>query len=339
MTQIASVGQRALACLGGPWLDVTIHRINSDGTYHVVPVGEEGQFMAEWECLTRAEVVFDDADHWPAVMARHGAGDRLGWTGAGAALRGVGVVVADDDLRQFWDERGRALGGTPSEGALELDAATAYRVMRSIGHAAAVLADPARDPNRRLFKLYWNQIRMGGRDPADVGHPITLADALAATDLADAALDPDAVAALARFEATHGLTLPVALTAMWSRAGATELLCDAHCNNPEPRDADGWTLRRDLADVTGTRFAMRLIDPHQGDHGWWLAFDDGAADGAVWLSFAEDGPPVRQVADSLAFFVWDLATTNRTWEEAEADDDEDDDDADGDDEQAEEDRG
>ena len=299
MTQ---VGRTCLACLGGSWLRSTIDRANDDGTFDVIPVGQEDDFMAKWHGVTPAELIYDDASTWPAVFDEL-RGDRatINSAAARAAFARLGITPDDDKWNAFWDHAAKAD---------ELDRDRAYEFFVTAGVPAALLADPSLDQSRELFKLYWNQVRMGGREP----QPIALADTLRVLHLDDTHDDPEQSAALARFSAAHHIALPASLDQLWSKSGVLDKIRDSHCNNPEPQPAAQWEWR----DFEG-RHAVRIMLPHQGDHAWWAVFGDGAEDAEIWVSFQEDGGPVRRVARSLSFFFWDLAETGRCWEQSESD--------------------
>lgn len=318
MTPITK-GLRCLACPGGPWAEVTIVRCNEDGTFNVVPVGSDS-FLDEWQGVTRPELSIDDEAQWPALFERlRGGRAGLGRDQLWRALDAIGLVLTADQMATYWAAQcGALLDRTDDLDRVVLDLAQAYRLIRASGYCANMLAAPP--AAGELFRLYWNEIRMGGRDPADVERPIGLADTLAVLGLSAAGDDLDGQQALAGFELAHGLRLPATLRGLWTRIGALDAICGSHCNNPEPCPVGAWTLRRDVDRALGGELAARIMTPHQGEHAWWAVFADGADDAAIAISFADDGPPLRRVAASLAFFFWDLAETGRCWYLAEADD-------------------
>ncbi len=317
-------GLRCLGCPGGPWHELRIVRCNEDGTFNAIPVGSDS-FLDEWQGVTRPELSIDDQARWPALFERlRGARAGLGRAELQRALEGIGVVIGAEQMATYWAGQCRALLERPDASAdefneVELDQAQAYRLIRASGYCAKLLATPPAEGE--LFRLYWNGVRMGGRDPADVDRAIGLDDALAALGLAEATDDDAVAAALAGFERDHGLRLPSTLRRLWARTGVRDAIGESHCNNPEPCPVAAWTAHCDVDRALGGGLAVRIMTPHQGDHAWWAVFDDGAADAAIAISFEEDGPPVQRIASSLPFFFWDLAETGRCWYLAEADDD------------------
>jgi len=312
------VGAPCLAFLGDGWIKAKVARENEDGTYDVTD-GTADSLFDRWHGVTRDELSFDDlALFGPLFDVFRGSQKGLDRAAAGRAFADLGVEVNDENLANFWADRCKTLApGVEPEHAL-LDRDQAHELFVSAGIAAKQIATRT-FPSKDLYKLYWNQVRMGGRAPRDVGASKDLCDALAALRLASTKIGKRSAAEVAAFMTQHGVVPPKTLVRLWSRKGAVEAIKESHCNNPEPRAPKLWELRRREA---SSRFegqlAVKVMDPHQGDHGWWVVFDDGADDGEVWLSFEENGPPVVRVARSVAFFFWDLAETGRCWEASEA---------------------
>lgn len=263
---------------------------NDDGTYNLAP--DDGS--DEWFGVTPGELSADDAARWPAIYARLcGTPAGLSRADFGAALTAIGIALPADKLDASWTTEAPDLTSL-------LDVDDAYELVTGWGMSAASFTRPA--PTR--FILYWNDTRMGGRDPSEL-EPVGMADTLAILGLTSA---PDTTTELDAFEATHGITAPPSLRTLWTKQGVLDAIKASHCNNPEPQPPSAWRVER-----TDAGIAIRIMLPHQGDHAWWAVFSAGAADARVALSFAEDGPSVRPVAESLAFFFHDLASTGRCW--------------------------
>ncbi|HUS31515.1 MAG TPA: hypothetical protein VMZ53_23580 [Kofleriaceae bacterium] len=302
---MTTVGTKCIVKLGTRWTPSTIVRCNPDQTFDIVPIGEEDDFMAKWHGVTRSEILIDDAAAWPDVFdSLRGGAAGIDSAAARAAFGKLGATFEDESWHAYWDREAKAE---------VLDRERAYEFFVGSGAPALLFANPSLDPSRDLFKLYWNQVRMGGRDPSDVDRAITIVDTVRVLGLAEAAEDPEQHAAIARFATRHRIKLPATLETLWGKADVLQKIEDSHCNNPEPQGADDWQLR----DHEG-RHAARIMLPHQGDHAWWAVFADGAPDAEIWVSFEEDGGPVRRVAHSLAFFFWDLAKTGRSWDLSQA---------------------
>jgi len=312
-------GARVMANLNGQWTECKVKRRHADGTFDVMPVDSDNEVLDLWQGVTPAELLADDAALWPQVFeAIRGARAGLGWQEAGKVFQGHGHAVEETSLKAYWAAHCMRLFGVENERAAEalvLDRDQAYRFFVSGGYCAHAIANPSLDPSRELFKLYWNEVRMGGRDPAEVDRPVGVAETLEALDLSGAEADEPAARAIAILEEREMVRLPRALEALWTRQGALEAIGASHCNNPEPIPAQEWSLARaEGADGwEDGRLAVRIMTPHQGDHAWWAVFESGGDDGAVYLWFEEDGPPLRRVSRSVPFFFWDLAQTGRAW--------------------------
>ena len=162
--------------------------------------------------------------------------------------------------------------------------------------------DAAKREARELspyVRLYWNQTRMAGRDPADVARPVTLNDALGALGLVDARVE----------SGEWTIVVPRMLREIFARHGALDAIAGCHPNSPEPIASEEWQLEK-VDGVEGS-LAVTFMNPHQGDHAWAAVFDEGDDDARIYLH--APGRPWALVARSAAFFFWDLAQTGIGW--------------------------
>jgi len=296
-------GTECLALLGGTWRSATVRRANEDGTYTVRPDKPDMSFMPDWYGVTRLEIAFDDSGRW--LRLAPGLADPDGLFGPRAfhqVLERLGAVVAEEAVQGFWEQTVSNLFG---EGAgPRLDAERTYQVLRAADGVAKRVEEgiPAGDA---WYRMYWNQTRMGGRDPEDLEFLPTPDDMLAALGLADAEDDPAHLAALEALGA-----VPPAVAAWARRRGAMEALLEAHPNAPEPIPPGSWEVgQRDGARV------IRFMDAHQGDFGWAFQYRDGDDDAEVHLEWVdgEDCPHHLVQSPSFPLFVWDLAQTGAAW--------------------------
>lgn len=337
------VGSRCLAAPGGPggrWAPATIRRVHEDGTFKVEFDARESAILPHWQGLTRDEVTFGDEVRWPEVHARLCPGGRpLGKADLHGALLAMGLLwVTADQAAEAWDRACQKLfGATPAEAeARVLFEDASYRLFLDMGFSAAETtrrldaarasdSDPpdAAEKPPSYDKLYWNQTRMGGRDPREIPRIVTTEDALGALGLAGNDEDPSARASFQRFEREEGIRLPATLVEILGRTAAGEAITTCHPNSPELREFTEWTLRRGMREkgLSGD-LAISIVTPHQGDHEWVVAFEDGEDDARVYLRWAEgeeDGLDVGETwaltAPGIAFFLWDLAQTGLAWYE------------------------
>lgn len=314
-------GSRCLAGPAGYWAPATIRRVNEDGTFKIEFDTKEMTLMPHWYGVTRAEISFDDVRQWPPVFARISPDERsLDWTHFQNAFEPLGFPISHDEARQLWDRVGQELFNLPaakSEG-LVLDAAMSYQFFRHLGISAKLCAENLRtDRPKRHFKLYWNQTRMGGREPYELSRRVTLEDAFAALGLTVARTDKAAAAALERFEQEQGIQLPMALVELLRRAGVEEAVRQCHPNNPDLVEFrhGRWELYRDMRNqnLSGD-YAIVIMLPHQGDHEWAVVFDSGKDDAQIYLRWdTEQGEAWLLTAPSVGMFFWDLAQTGLAW--------------------------
>ncbi len=303
-------GSSCLTAAPGSWSKGTIRRRNDDGTFTIELDVKARSFMPYWHGVTLPELAFDDDAAWGPLFERWQGPQGMGWAEAQRALAAIGMEVADAAMQAFWTERLELLGVADGDGFV--DQGRAYELFRGAGFSSKQLTTrPAAD---RFRTFYWNQTRMGGRDPADVGRAIGVDDALAALGLTEAGEDVEAFAAIDAFATEHRLTLPDELRILFGRLGALEALGGCHPNSPEPRAPASWQMFGD-ARVRGlpVDVAITFMDPHQGEHLWSVGFD--AAPGGLARVFlaGDELDNAVPVAPSLAFFVWDLAQTGKAW--------------------------
>lgn len=315
------VGSRCLAGPGGHWGRATIRRVNEDGSFKVEFDVKDMVVLPYWYGVTPAEVSFDDARQWPSVFAQLcPSGSRFSRAQFPEALTSLGLQAPPEEALAVWDRECARLSGTapPRANRDALTEAEAYELFLLLGLSAKQCAENLR-PGRPepFFKMYWNQIRMGGREPSEVTRPVTTGDAIAALGLTAERVDRSAVAYLRQFEREHGVRLPAALTELLGCAGVGRAVTDCHPNNPYLVEfrRGMWELRRGMRErrLDG-EYALGIMLPHQGDHKWAVVFDDGDADARVYVhGDSPDGGVWLRTAPGIGVFFWDLAQTGLCW--------------------------
>ncbi len=176
--------------------------------------------------------------------------------------------------------------------------------------------DPDGGPLRDQYcPIYWNQTRMGGRDPSEVARPITVDDAKAAIGL-------DGTEATAATP-TGALAVPASIRALLSGPNAAERVTEVHPNNPHLVWPAKLHVERDLREQLDAR--DNAIDGTVGlvllahyEIQWLAVFDEGEADARIYVRWdtCEGTEPTwswRPCSPSVAFFFWDLAQTGLAW--------------------------
>jgi hypothetical protein len=312
-------GSRCVAGPGGRWGPATIHRVNEDGTFTVEFDVKEMLIMPYWYGVTSSEISFDDAHQWASVFAELSPdGKRFTPTDFFNALTRLGYRVDEEQARQFWRHSCQKLFSVPADQAetRALDREESHQLLLDLGASAKQWAENLKkDRPQSFFKLYWNQTRMGGRDPADVRRPVTLADAFAALGVVPGRVDRSTATFLQGFEQMHNLVLPAALKELVCQKGIADTVADCHPNNPSLQPFRDWLLRPGMRgqQLQGD-CAIVIMDPHQGDHQWAAVFDDGDDDARVYVRWdAEEGEDWLLTAPGVGMFFWDLAQTGLAW--------------------------
>ncbi len=314
------VGSRCAAGPGQSWGPVTIRSVHADGTCTVEFDTKDMVVMPYWYGVPPSELSFDDAGRWPAVFAELSPGGAaVGVDGFIAILRRLGYDAPEEAIHEFWGA-GCSDALTVPTGEIKTfraDAMAVYALFLRLRQCAKSVADILHPPTAPpLVKQYWNQTRMGGRDPDELPRPVTLADAFAAMGV-DAGREARKEAkAVREYEAKHGIVLPDTLRVFATRAGVGDAVKDCHPNNPlfSPLK-DGWELHRGLrARQPVGDFGVTVVTEYQGAHEWVAVFDSGDADARVYLrAAADDDVYWALTAPSLPLFFWDLAQTGLGW--------------------------
>jgi hypothetical protein len=296
--------------------------VNEDGTFTVEFDTKEMIVMRFWYGVTQPEMSFNDREVWDQVFPTLSGGRlTLNRLGVGPALRRLGHTADDASIDKFWATTCKKLFevGSDEVASLQLDAGKSYQFFLQARISAKRFADlvTGPEPGPAYYKMYWNQTRMGGRDPGDIAREVTLDDALAAIGMNAEHEDADSVAFLKDFELTNGLVLPDTLKRFLSRTGVVSAITDCHPNNPGlvPLDASEWKLRTPGKQVIDATHAVTIMTPHQGDFVWAVAFNSGDPDAKVYLAGDDDGEtqPWVLTAPTLGLFFWDLAQTGFAW--------------------------
>ena len=211
-------GSRCLAGLGGNrWALATIQKVYEDGSFKIeFDNNKKSRLAPYWYGVTSAEISFDDADKWPSVFGRLSA-NQVGFTKADcrSSLAILGISVSDAEMQQFWIQSCRELFYIEAEKAEELilDREQAYKLFLHAGFCAKQFEESLKASSKlqRYFKLYWNQTRMGGREPSEICRPVMLEDAFAALGVSESGVDVQKATFLKALEEKHSVLLPDSL--------------------------------------------------------------------------------------------------------------------------------
>jgi hypothetical protein len=312
---------RCLAGPGGRWGPATIRRVNEDGTFKVEFDVLEMEIMPHWYGVTAAEVSFNDASRWAALFPQISPNGRsFTQPNFRGALASLGYQVALDKAQQLWDLCCQQLFNVSKEQAtgLVLDESMSYQLSLLLGVSAKQAAQNlGLEKPQSYFKVYWNQTRMGGREPDELPRRVTLEDAFAALQLTVDRVDGSKAGFLQRFERKHAVHLPTTLKEFLHRAGVADAVVNCHPNNPSLIEFEHgqWNLRRGMRDqqLSGD-YALSIMVPHQGSHEWAAVFDDKEDDARVYVRYdTENGEAWMLTAPGIGMFFWDLAQTGLTW--------------------------
>jgi hypothetical protein len=316
------VGSRCLAGIGGIWAPATIRRVNEDNSFTIEFEEKDMLVMPYWYGVTPVEVSFDDQDKWPSVF-NHLRADEPGMTVTvlERAFHLLDLNPGEEWITQLWEGTCQKLFDidTARAGETVLDIERAYQVVRHVGFSAKEFVErlDVEQAPQSYYKLYWNQTRMGGREPGEISRPVTLDDAFSALGLTEDKVNHEMADLIQAFEEEVGVRLPRVLKTFLSREGVIRAVLDTHPNSPEllPQSGYNWELRRGIGEegMKGD-YAVTIMIPHQGNHHWVVAFYENEPDGRVYVMFrGERGEQWALTAPTIGMFFWDLAQTGLTW--------------------------
>lgn len=310
-------------CIAGPsdsWGPATIRRVNEDGTFTIEFDVKNLLVLKQWYGVTRDELSFNDAALWPQVL-RQLQPNFAGQFGKSDFIHSARLLNLSADaarLDKFWTDTCAKLFNVPEAQAadFQLDEASAYLLFTEGRLYAARCLRILAPPPVRHAKVYWNQVRMGGRDPAEIARPVTLEDALAALGIAANGQDAAMERACAALEMENGVTLPGALKRLLCQRGSADAIFEAHPNGPSSVGVKDrlWQVRRDLRQQKlNADFALNVMT-HMGEYDWLAVFNNGDEDAAIYVRW-DDGPTEHWAlaAPTIGMFFWDLAQTGLAW--------------------------
>ncbi len=295
------LAERCLAGPGGFWAPGTVRRENEDGTYTIELDEKELIVLPHWNGVTHEEISTSESSLWPEIFFRlTGGAPRMGASALATALKDVWYQFDEKAFAEMWESVCREFFGIDADApSAELTEHQAYQMLLRLGGSAKYLAERGRaEPD--YYKVYWNQMRMGGRLPSDVSRSVTIDDAFLALGIQQPVVDSGAARRLARFQRKNGIELPPSLHRFLSCARIVEAVGDCHPNNPtliHPGENYVYlSCRRSPPLESGSaEFGMTIMETSQGaDFVWSAAFNRGDADARVYV--AMEGYPWKRVA-------------------------------------------
>lgn len=313
MMEGAFEGSRCVAAPNGYYAPATIRRVNEDGTF-TLEFDEHKALAQHWYGVSAEEISFDDESCVAGILGLLGDNTGLRMAGLARALEALGYGATPEQVRDYWTRRCSELFGL-GEDAL-LDSHQAFELLSKGGMSARQLAAALAPGGRsgRYFKVYWNQIRMGGREPSELARTIEMEDTFAALGLKEGRAD-----ATMPTLAVQGVILPAALTRFMGQDGIAEAVRGCHPSDPALVAPSAWQIERGLrAEGLLGEFGVVMVGSHQREREWVAVFDDAAKDARVYVRWTEERAggaawAWRLTAPSIAMFFWDLAQTGLCW--------------------------
>jgi hypothetical protein len=347
-------GSPCLAAPNGHWRPAHIHTVNADGTFNIEldrlvqlvevyqgeiskngiaevdkdgssdngwKIKEEIKEPSNWFGVTNAEISFDDDQMWPAIFAQICPNGRsFSRNTFREALKILGYQDDPGLIRKLWDQGCRMLFKVSEKEAekMVLNEENAYRFFLYHGFSAKQLAlDLKPGRNEPFFKKYFNQIRMGGREPSEISRNVTLEDAFVTLGVTSGEVNETATAFLQQFELANAIHLPTSLVKLLKQTGIAYAISNCHPLWPCIVEITEWCLRRNMRkkNLSGD-FALDIMYPYEGDFNWSVVFDEGEEDARVYYVEGKgmyEDESWQLTAPGIGMFFWDLAQSGLAW--------------------------
>lgn len=275
-------GSRCLVAHEGGWSLSEIKRVNEDGTFNVAAVNSRLFFLNVTYGVTAAELLFNDRDSWPACfekMATDPAG--LSVSDFIEALARARYETQPEVVSGFWNTycRDQLKLQKPDNARLDSDAAYALIVAARIS-ATRLLQDGTAHDALKYRGAYYNAIRMGGRDPAEVAREVTLQDALEAWGVDGRSADPERLKVIGEMERRKSVALPPPLRTFLGCDGIEEVIATQHPLNPWLFPLDDLTVRPAALGLDG-KYALGVFRREQFHY--YAVFNETDTDARVYL--------------------------------------------------------
>ncbi|MEL6345945.1 MAG: hypothetical protein AAFV53_22730 [Myxococcota bacterium] len=279
------------AYINGRWLDCLVKRRCDDGTLIVEPSRPSSLVLSEWVGITQAEVCDDPEAAWAPIFVRYARHGMMDLSAFHRLARDRGIDITIEGLRPHLCKVAPKHGVDPE--VLQFTQDQALDSFKDMG--GSPLIDP---PDSPWYRYYWNQIRIGGRDPSETGDK-TIEDALSALFL----VPGDDLTAMEAWEAANPVTLPKVVRLLLSSPGVHRAFRDSHSTWPALVPVEELTPQTEGADTV-----MQLVT-HRGDSSWWIRWRPGQDDPSV--ECRASGEANKPVAPTLSYFLWDVASTGK----------------------------
>jgi len=315
-------GYWAQGTMDGYWAQGTIHRVNEDGTFTIEFDKKHKMWDPYWYGVTKDQISVKDQEMWPEVFKILTSGSMLMDESAFAySMSRLGYQV-NEKVNEFWDKECKNLFKIDPNAKTTLNDEQAYQLILKSGNSAKrfILKDR---PDVDYFKLYWNQIRMGGRQPSELPRSVTVEDAFLAVGISQPESDSAIANRLQLFQEDNSLELPANLKRFLCCKGISKAVHKSHANCPEltlPGEAGFCFYENPQFKNLEADYAITIRIPHQGHHTWVAAFNAGDQDAKIYIVWEydddDDDDEVENwqlTSPSIGMFFWDLAQTGLIW--------------------------
>ena len=312
--ELPNEGTRCLAAPTGRWAPGRIQRVNEDGTFTVELDENDMIILPYWYGVTSDQISINDEAYWPDIFERLTYGSsRMTRATFADSLSRAGYRIDEHQLGEFWSHHCKDLFDIESAAEAALNEEQVYLLLLRAGSSAKQFTQEDRS-EVDYYKLYWNQIRMGGRQPSEISRSVTLDDAFGALGIPQSTINAASAAHIHTFQRHNQVEIPSNLRKLLCCASISDAVLRSHPNNPElvlPEDEDFELQNHPPLGTTKADYALPIMFPHQGNHVWVAVFDRGDTDARVYVTL--DHANWLLTSPTIGMFFWDLAQTGLIW--------------------------
>ena len=294
------------------WCEGKIVSADEDGSYQIEFDHKPFFLLPTYYGVTKEQISIDDELLWNEIFSEISKNTRTVKKDIFPnILKQLGYKFSKKEFNSIWENYCKELFN--SDDKKELNIKESYSFIRRSGSSAKAIQNFS--SNKIWYhKLYWNQIRMGGRQPESLLRKVTFNDLAETLQIQTDQFDEVIINQIKDFQDKNKINLPKNLKTFMSFSGISEAVISSHPNNPSlilPGSNFCELIEKPQIKEAHADYAISILEPHQGDHTWYAVFNEGDLDSKIYVSW--DDEDWLLTAPSISMFFWDLAQTGLVW--------------------------
>jgi hypothetical protein len=267
--------------------------------------------MPRWYSVTGDQISKNDKQLWCGVFAEiAGEAERLTLLQLSEKLEQAKCSASESDFVRIWNQHSTDRYGITAE---SLDVDQSYNFIRAFGLSAKQMS-PDSMPELIYIKFYWNQTRIGGRNPSELPRIVTLEDAFKSLGLVEKT-DSNVEAKLLKWQKKNDVQFPENLNRLLRCSHVSNTVTQSHPCNPEfvyPFDSFSELQRNVTIEQCDEQYEFALtVLVTRGPETYCAVYNEVDDDAKICLYL---NGRFHIVAPCVGMFFWDLAQTGLVWD-------------------------